>query len=109
MEALGFEDQAVELALADHDALRLVLKDLLAVEGDAAAGRGHHLGTYGVLGTAGQAEGDDGAVAILDRDRDTKAVPAEEVLIDHIIRKTARLHEVGADARGEPAVVAQGG
>jgi hypothetical protein len=106
VEAMGFKHQAVELALADHEAFRLVAEDLLVVQGDAAAGGREHLGTHVVFGVAGQAEGNNRALPVLDGDRDAETVPAEEVAADHVLREAAGLHEVRADAGGQPTVIA---
>src|ERR1700726_296270 len=109
MEAAGFKYQAVILALADHDALRLAGEDLLSIEGDAAAGSGHHLGSYAGLRVTRQAEGDDRPISVLYGDRDAEAVPAEEEAVDHVLGESTGLHEVRADARRKPAVEAHCG
>src|SRR5439155_5954225 len=79
-EALPFEDQAVELALADDQPGEVFAQMFPPVELGPAAGGGKHLRMLArILRVLGEFEEGDLPGAIEDRDRDPAAVPAEQV------------------------------
>ena len=99
-KASALEHQLVEFTFADDDGFRFREHRLPIVELRVRARRGEHLRavrrTFGVFSELAEREI---SVAVNDRDDDTETVPAKKMAVNDVIRNSARVAEVGTDAR----------